>query len=153
MWAGWIAAGALRRGGIRIVRPSNALAAGRSTREDAELRAAEASRTIAVLSAAYMQSPQARGVWDAMGAAEPAGTGRRLIPIRVGETRLEEPFSERTVVDLTRRDAGQAADELLKALGYPPKLADAPDRGPRRSSRGIRARSRRCGTCRPGTRP
>ena len=66
-----------------------------------------------------------QGVWDAMGAADPAGTSRRLIPIRVGETRLEEPFSERTVVDLTRRDASQATEELLKALGYPPKLADA----------------------------
>ena len=65
------------------------------------------------------------GVWDAMGAADPAGTSRRLIPIRVGETRLEQPFSERTVVDLTRRDASQATEELLKALGYPPRLADA----------------------------
>ena len=59
-----------------------------------------------------------------MGAADPAGTGRRLIPIRVGETRLEQPYSERTVVDLTRRDQAQATEELLKALGYPPKMAD-----------------------------
>ena len=124
MWADWISA-VLAPSGIRIVRPTAASAAGGNAREDAERGAAAASRTIAILSAAYMQSPQARGVWDAMGAADPAGTSRRLIPIRVGETRLEEPFSERTVVDLTRRDASQATDELLKALGYPPRTADA----------------------------
>jgi len=116
MWADWISA-VLAPTGIRIVRPAAASAAGGNTREDAERGAAGASRTIAILSAAYMQSPQARGVWAAMGAADPAGTSRRLIPIRVGETRLEEPFSERMVVDLTRRDASQATDELLKALG------------------------------------
>ena len=98
MWADWISA-VLAPSGIRIVRPTAASAAGGNAREDAERGAAAASRTIAILSAAYMQSPQARGVWDAMGAADPAGTSRRLIPIRVGETRLEEPFSERTVVD------------------------------------------------------
>ena len=124
MWADWISA-VLAPRGITIARPANASAAGGNTREDAERGAAAASRTIAILSTAYMQSPQARGVWDAMGVTDPAGTSRRLIPIRVGETRLEQPFSERTVVDLTRRDASQATEELLKALGYPPKTADA----------------------------
>jgi tetratricopeptide (TPR) repeat protein len=123
MWADWITA-VLAPRGIRILRPSSAPIAGGNAREEAERGAASASRTIAILSAAYMQSPQAQGVWDAMSAADPAGTGRRLIPVRVGETRLEQPFSERTVVDLTRRDATQATEELLKALGYPPKLTE-----------------------------
>ena len=123
MWADWIAA-VLARRGIRVLRPADAWAAGGNTREDAERGAAAAGRTIAVLSAAYMQSPQAQGVWDALSVADPAGTGRRLIPIRVGETRLEQPFSERLVVDFTRRDAGNAAEELLQALGYPRELAD-----------------------------
>jgi tetratricopeptide (TPR) repeat protein len=124
MWADWIAA-VLAPRGLGVVRSATASAAGGNTREEALHGAGTASRTIAILSAAYMQSPQARGVWDAMGAADPAGAGRRLIPIRVGETRLDEPFSERTVVDLTRRDAAQATEELLKALGYPPQSADA----------------------------
>jgi MinD-like ATPase involved in chromosome partitioning or flagellar assembly/tetratricopeptide (TPR) repeat protein len=124
MWADWIAA-VLAPRGVRVVRPAAASAAGGSTREDAERGAGAASRTIAVLSAAYLRSPHARGVWDAMGAADPTGTSRRLIPVRVGETRLEPPFSERTVLDLTRRDESQATEELLKALGYPPGQADA----------------------------
>jgi len=123
MWADWVAA-LLASRGIRIVEPSNALAAGGDARENARRGAVAASRTIAFLSAAYMQSAQAGGVWDAIGAADPAGTGRRLIPIRVGETRLEEPFSQRTVVDLTRCDATQATDELLKALGHPAQKVD-----------------------------
>ena len=123
MWADWIAA-VLAPRGISVQRPSSAGTAGGSVREEAERGAAAGSRTIAILSAAYQQSPQAQGVWDAMAATDPAGTGRRLIPVRVGEVRLEQPFSERPVVDLTRRDAQQATEELLKALGDPPLLAD-----------------------------
>jgi hypothetical protein len=123
MWADWIAA-VLAPRGIRVMRPSSAAIAGGSVREESERGAASASRTVAILSAAYLHSPQAQGVWDAMSLADPAGTGRRLIPVRVGETRLEPPFAERTVVDLTRRDSTQATEEVLKALGYPPLLAD-----------------------------
>jgi len=123
VWADWVA-DVLALRGIQVVRPSTTAVAGGNTREDARRGAAAASRTIALLSGAYMQSPQAQGVWDAMGAADPAGTGRWLIPIRVGEARLEQPFSERSIVDLTRRDQTQATEELLKALGHPPKLAD-----------------------------
>jgi hypothetical protein len=122
VWADWVAA-VLAQRGIQVVR-SPAAAAGGSTRDDAARTAESASRTIALLSAAYLQSPQAHGVWEAMGTADPVGTGRRLIPIRVGEIRLEQPFSERSVVDLTRRDAAQATEDLLRALGHPPKLAD-----------------------------
>ena len=111
---------------------------------------ASASRTIAILSAAYLQSPQAQGVWDAMGVADPAGTGRRLIPVRVGETRLEQPFSERTVVDLTRRDAGPGDRGAAQGARLPAEAGRAAGAAP---SRGTRARSRRSGACRRGTRP
>lgn len=131
VWADWVV-DVLALRGVQVVRPSTTAVAGGNTREDARRGAEAASRTIALLSAAYMQSPQAQGVWDAMVAADPAGSGRRLIPVRVGETRLEQPFSERSVVDLTRRDQAQATEELLKALGHPPKLADrAADPEPR----------------------
>jgi tetratricopeptide (TPR) repeat protein len=123
MWADWIAA-VLAPRGIRVQRPLSAGTAGGNARDEAERGAAGANRTIAILSAAYVQSPQAQGVWDSMGATDPAGVGKRLIPVRVGEIRPDQPFSERTVVDLTRRDATAATDELLKALGYPPRLAD-----------------------------
>ena len=122
IWADWVAA-VLALRGIAVVRPSTAAVTGANAREETERGVEAASRTIALLSTAYAQSPQAQGVWHAMGTSDSAGT-RRLIPIRVGETRLEQPFSERSVVDLTRRDQAQATEELLKALGHPPKLAD-----------------------------
>ena len=126
VWANWVA-DVLALRGIQVVHPSATAVAGGSTREDAERSAAAASRTIALLSAAYMQSPQALGVWDAMSTADPAGTSRRLIPVRVGETRVEQPFSERNVVDLARREQEAATEELLRALGNPPKLIDQPE--------------------------
>ena len=122
MWADWIAA-VLAAHGIRVLRPSSAAVTDGSPRDEAERAAASASRTVAVVSAAYLQSPLAEGVWDAMAAVDPAGAGGRLIPVRVSETRIEQPFSERTVVDLTRRDHTQATEELLKALGYLRRLA------------------------------
>jgi hypothetical protein len=83
-----------------------------------------ASRTLAVVSPAYLRSPQALGVREAMTIADPAGITRRLIPVRVGEVRMTEPFAERTVVDLTRRDAQQAAEAILSALGRQQRLAE-----------------------------
>ena len=57
------------------------------------------------MSAAYLRSTQSLGVREAMAVADPAGANRRLIPVRVGETRGAEPFAERAVLDLARRDA------------------------------------------------
>jgi MinD-like ATPase involved in chromosome partitioning or flagellar assembly len=126
MWAEWIAA-VLAERGIRVLPRGDATSVGGSTRMDAVYGAMTASLTIAIVSAAYTRSAEALGVWDAMATADPVGASGRLIPIRVGEGRLAPPFSERTVVDLTRRDAVQATEEVLKALGYPPKLTVHPD--------------------------
>src|SRR5450756_526051 len=123
MWAQWIA-GVLAEHGIRVLSQVTLAGAGSDTREEAEFGVTSAGRTIAILSAAYLRSPQAQGVWDAISAIDPAGTARRLIPVRVGDRPLEQPFSKRTMIDLTHRDAGQATEELLKALGSPPKLTD-----------------------------
>jgi tetratricopeptide (TPR) repeat protein len=121
MWADWIEA-LLTQRGIRVLRPPSATTAGGSTREGVRRGATTTGRTIAVLSAAYLDSPDAEGVWEAIVAADPVGTSRRLIPVRVADVQVGPPFSDRAMVDLTRRDEAQAIDELLKALGYPPKL-------------------------------
>ena len=83
-----------------------------------------ASRTVAIVSAAYLRSVQSLGVREAMAVADPAGANRRLIPVRVGDTRGAEPFADRAVLDLARRDAAQAAEEILRALGRPPRPGD-----------------------------
>ena len=78
-------------------------------------------RTIAILSGAYLDSPDAADVGEAIVAADPVGASRRLISVQVADVHPGPPF-DRLQVDMTRRDEGQAIDELLKALGYPPKL-------------------------------
>ena len=122
LWAEWIAA-VLTQAGFRVLLPGNAQAGG-NERDEAASAAAAASRTVAIVSAAYLRSAQSLGVREAMAVADPAGTNRRLIPVRVGDTRGAEPFADRAVLDLARRDATQAAEEILRALGRPPRPGD-----------------------------
>jgi tetratricopeptide (TPR) repeat protein len=124
MWADWIAA-VLGQAGFRVQRQGIA-AAGSIVRDEAHRGAESAGRTIAVVSTAYLRSPQARGVWESLAASDPAGTSRRLIPVRVGEVPLTGPFADRMVVDLTRRDAAGAREDLLHALGHVPEAAEHP---------------------------
>jgi tetratricopeptide (TPR) repeat protein len=132
MWADWIAA-VLAQAGLRVRQPAAGALAGSNARDEAARAAGAASRTIAVVSPAYLRSHQAFGVREVMAIADPAGMTRRLIPVRIGEVRMTEPFAERTVVDLTRRDAQQATEAILLALGRrlvePP--ADSVPREPR----------------------
>jgi MinD-like ATPase involved in chromosome partitioning or flagellar assembly len=125
IWADWITA-VLAREGFRVLMADQGAVPGGNAKQEAVRAAASTSRTIAVVSAAYLRSPQARGVWEAVTANDPAGTARRLIPVRVGEVRVNSPFAERTVVDLTKRDAAQATEELLQALDRPPKATEHP---------------------------
>jgi tetratricopeptide (TPR) repeat protein len=122
LWAEWIAA-VVTQAGFRVLLPGNAQAGG-NERDEAASAATAASRTVAIVSAAYLRSAQSLGVREAMAVADPAGANRRLIPVRVGDTRGSEPFADRTVLDLARRDATQAAEEILRALGRPPRPGD-----------------------------
>jgi hypothetical protein len=133
MWADWIDA-LLSQRGIHVLRsPSPGITADAPV--DAVRRAATMTgRTIAILSAAYLDSPDAADVGEAIVAADPVGTSRRLISIQVSDVHAGPPF-DRLTVDMTRRDEGQAIDELLKALGYPPKPTVQQDGGSVRQPR------------------
>ncbi|WP_255948007.1 FxSxx-COOH system tetratricopeptide repeat protein [Streptomyces odontomachi] len=129
MWADWIAA-LLTDAGFRVL-PADAASDGQAApggRENGE--AAPGGRetgavgeapahTMALLSAAYLRSTKARSVWEQAVAADPSGTKRLLIPVRVGEVRVTAPFVERTPVDLVQRDESYAGSALLRALGRP----------------------------------
>jgi TIR domain/Tetratricopeptide repeat/AAA domain len=124
LWGEWIAA-VLRQAGFQVLLPSGSAQAGGNERDEAASAAEAASRTVAIVSTAYLRSVQSLGVREAMAVADPAGANRRLIPVRVGDTRGAEPFADRTVLDLGRRDAGQAAEEILRALGRPTRPGDS----------------------------
>lgn len=123
MWADWIEA-VLTRAGFRVTPRSTVASAGAEggdLRSDlqAERELQNAPRAIAVLSSAFMHSPEARSIWKALSAVEAAGTHGQLVAVRVSDVRVTEPFVAHPVVDLARMDASQAAAKLLWALDRP----------------------------------
>ena len=119
MWADWIEA-VLTRAGFRVIPRSTVTAAG-AERSDlqSEHELQGAPRAIAVLSSAYLHSPEARSIWKALSVADATGTHRQVVPVRVSDVRVTEPFIDHPVVDLARMDAGQATAKLLWALDRP----------------------------------
>jgi CO dehydrogenase nickel-insertion accessory protein CooC1 len=115
MWADWIEA-VMTRAGFRIT-PRSTVSL--STDQEAEESFAASPRVITVLSSTYMNSAEARSLWRTMSAADAAGIRRQIVPIRVSDTRIAEPFNEFTPVDLARTDAGQATTRLLWAFDRP----------------------------------
>ncbi|MEZ0093922.1 FxSxx-COOH system tetratricopeptide repeat protein [Streptacidiphilus sp. EB129] len=127
MWADWVEA-VLTRAGIRVV-PREV---GADPRTEAEQGLDSAARTVALLSPAYVRSPQAQTVWNSILGSDPVGSRRELIPVRVGDVRLTAPFSNRNSVDLVRLEEQQAAAALLRALGRTDPLPQlVPGEGPR----------------------
>ncbi len=123
MWADWIEA-VLTRAGFRVLPRSTVLTRAGGLGEmhgsiQAERELQLAPRAIAVLSSAYLHSPDARSIWKTLSSADTADTHRQLIPVRVNEVRITEPFNEHPSVDLARMDAAQATAKLLWALDRP----------------------------------
>jgi hypothetical protein len=120
MWADWIEA-VLTRANFRVI-PRSTVAApgtGGDVGAQSEHELQSAPRAIAVLSSAYMHSTQARSIWKALSAADAAGMHRQLVPVRVSDVRVTEPFTDHPMVDLARLDAAQASARLLWALDRP----------------------------------
>jgi CO dehydrogenase nickel-insertion accessory protein CooC1/tetratricopeptide (TPR) repeat protein len=132
MWADWIEA-VLTGANFRVIPRSTvagALAGGdASAQSERELQSVP--RAIAVLSSAYMHSPGARAIWKALSAADAAGIHRQLVPVRVSDVRVTEPFTDYPMVDLARLDAAQATARLLWALDRPAQAAATQAGGPR----------------------
>ena len=110
MWADWTIS-LLSRVGLRVL-PREV-----GTEQPGSERSTEAvGRTLAVLSPAYVRSPQAKAEWEALNVPGPGGLRSELIPVRVGEVRLSAPFNNPNFFDLVRLDEAQAATQLLRAL-------------------------------------
>jgi hypothetical protein len=126
MWADWIEA-ILTRAGFRVLPRSTVTTAGRadggvaaSGQAERELEAAP--RAIAVLSSAYLYSSDARSIWTVMSAADDAIARRQLVPVKVSDVRITDPFTDHPAVDLARLDCAQATARLLSAMDRPPQL-------------------------------
>ncbi|WP_405730183.1 FxSxx-COOH system tetratricopeptide repeat protein [Streptomyces sp. NBC_00028] len=117
MWAEWIGR-VLGEAGFTVAdaRSEDGSAAGVPLRDDTDSKVRGAARTVAVLSADYQKSPEARAVWEAVAAADPMGSRRTLVPVRVSDARLAHPFSDRMPVHLSGMNETQAKSALLRAL-------------------------------------
>jgi CO dehydrogenase nickel-insertion accessory protein CooC1 len=126
MWADWIEA-VLTRANFRVIPRSTVTPAaddgGAPDHAQSEHELQSAPRAITVLSSAYLNSPEARSVWRALSARDAIGMHRQLVPVRVSDVRITEPFTDHPMVDLARLDAAQATARLLWALDRPAQAA------------------------------
>lgn len=133
MWAEWVSA-ELGRAGFRVRLHGAGRQAGGDLTAEIDRALAATTRTVMLLSAEYVRSPQALRVWESVSARDPGGSQRQLLPIRIADVRLEPPFTDRVAVDLVGLTAERALDELLLAAGEPSRaigVRDAGDDGPR----------------------
>ncbi|SDT45938.1 toll/interleukin-1 receptor domain-containing protein [Actinoplanes derwentensis] len=83
-WAEW-AAWTLEKNGYRVLIQAWDFVAGSSWTNKMQDGVVHATRMIAVLSAAYIESAYGTAEWQAMFRRDPLGAERRLIPVRVEE--------------------------------------------------------------------
>lgn len=139
MWADWVAA-LLTRAGFRVLARDVATSADPATgsgaaggaggaggTDSAATAADSATRTVVLLSSAYLRSAGGRSVWERAIAADPTGARRQFVPVRVGDVRLPPPLAGRSPVDLVRRDEGYATATLLRALDRSARAAENTD--------------------------
>ena len=132
IWAEWIEF-VLKQAGLRVVLQSAVPPAVGADSSETGHAAGTASHAVALLSKAYVAGPEGRAAWEAMAAV---GPGRRLVPVKVSETRLVEPFDTADVVDLVQLDQDEAIRTLLKEFGAsaqltPRQIIDGEPRYPR----------------------
>lgn len=122
MWADWIEA-VLTRAGFRVTPRSTVSMA--TVGEAVEELSGALVRVVAVLSGTYMDSLEAQSLWRTLSAADAAGIRQQIVPIKVSDARIAEPFDEYTPVDLVRMDATQATARLLWAFDRPTQVPGA----------------------------
>ncbi|MFC9946864.1 FxSxx-COOH system tetratricopeptide repeat protein [Streptomyces pratensis] len=127
MWADWIES-VLTRAGFRVVPRDVSADAGPV---DAGQMAETATRTVVLLSSAYLKSQRAVNLWERAVSEDPGGGRRQLLPLRVSDVRLSAPYIDRNPVDLFRLDEVHATTALMRALDRPVQLGDGTSPGPR----------------------
>jgi tetratricopeptide (TPR) repeat protein len=115
-WATWIA-WELEEAGYRALIMAWDSVAGRNWAERIDAGVLGATRTIAVLSASYLESVYGAAEWRTAWAADPAGARRKLLPVRVED--CDRPGLLGTVAgfDLFGLDEQAACTRLLVEVG------------------------------------
>jgi hypothetical protein len=77
----------------------------------------EAKRTIAIISASYLESLFVQPEWATAFARDPTGNSRTLLPVRVQSCRLEGMMAQVVYIDLVELDEQGARKRLLEKVG------------------------------------
>jgi hypothetical protein len=113
MWADWIEA-LLTRAGCRV------------TLRDLSSASADGpeggTRTVVLLSTAFLRSRQANAAWRTLSEPRSAPPHGRLIPLRIDDARLPSSYLDHDLVDMHRLDE----DECVASLGRALELASVP---------------------------
>jgi cellulose biosynthesis protein BcsQ/tetratricopeptide (TPR) repeat protein len=118
VWADWIGQ-VLEQAGVRVIMQGTGYASGADVASEVREAVAATSKTIVLLSAAYVRSARANAVWETLAAHESSRIKRAFIPIRVSDVRLNPPFDAWSTVDLAGTDERWAAEVILRALDQP----------------------------------
>ncbi|MDQ4031438.1 MAG: FxSxx-COOH system tetratricopeptide repeat protein, partial [Actinomycetota bacterium] len=111
-WIGWV----LEDAGFRVLVQAWDFGPGGHFVAEMHEAARRSSRTVAVLSAAYLTSVFAAAEWQAAWAADPEGQNRRLLAFRVEDCAREGLLRQLVTVDLFGVDRETARDRLLSAV-------------------------------------
>ncbi|MGH3755745.1 MAG: FxSxx-COOH system tetratricopeptide repeat protein [Pseudonocardiaceae bacterium] len=111
-WIGWV----LEDAGFRVVMQAWDFGPGSHFVAEMHEAVRRSSRTVAVLSVAYLRSVFAAEEWQAAWAADPAGRGRRLLGFRVEDCHREGLLGQLVTVDLFGVGRDTARDRVLGAV-------------------------------------
>ncbi|UOR12631.1 toll/interleukin-1 receptor domain-containing protein [Halobacillus amylolyticus] len=75
-----------------------------------------ADKTLALLSESYLSSDFTQPEWAAAFGADPKGTNRKFIPVRIQDIKLDGLLPQIIHIDLVGKDEGEAKRELLKGV-------------------------------------
>lgn len=114
-WAEWIA-WQLEEAGSSTVLQAWDFRPGGNFVLDMQQAAAEAERTIAVLSPDYLTSRFAQPEWAAAFAQDPTGEQQMLVPVRVRACDLQGLLPQIVYIDLVGRDEASAKEALLHGV-------------------------------------
>ncbi|WP_391531140.1 toll/interleukin-1 receptor domain-containing protein, partial [Candidatus Frankia nodulisporulans] len=114
-WSEWIA-WQLEENGYQVLVQAWDFVPGVDWRRKMDQGVAHATRTIAVVSAAYLISVYGGEEWRAARAADPEGLQRRLLPMRVEDCDLPDELQTVVSVDLFGLTASTTRDRLLTAV-------------------------------------
>lgn len=118
-WADWLRK-VLTDAGCRIVtRPEGADSTAEAYRTTGR-NVRETTRTVAVLSDAYMRSPELEAVRQELKANDPLGLHRLIVPIFVGSITPANPFPNRAAADLRQLPEEAAREAVYRVLDITP---------------------------------